>query len=678
MHRLYGLVSVFLLILPLLIGPSSAPQSKAERKSRSEVPIILLESSEDPVNPGAAAKAIGAPMADTQVLYSFSRSTEEVVVRDSRRKTSKNLRSLVPPLDIQSVTVGPNGNVYIADGVNNEVRVMGPGGQVFDAIRVNQPHALGVFRNGDVVVASTEGDNPLSLVTAKGSLVRSFGALKSLDRNDRQNRFLNQGRIAVDRSDSIYFVSEYAPLPTVQKFSSDGRLLAEFAIEGSAIDFQTKASLDLLASKQPGCLGGIRVITAATVDPATGHLWIGLNGTSETAVVYEYDANGIKLNEYAFVLKGKDGSDNVITGVKDLVVGNGLIYVLNWDGLIYRFNTANSVKQQARQNAKPGSSLVTPFAASPSSATTNPLKSLSPALPCPQSQTISCSANCATGVSPANVNCGAELLLRLGTNDTLVGGSCSVPGTSCDSTGNFCNTITGVTGTISVNLTCPEPAASPSPSPLITECTEQQGTDCGLMGQIPGHPPNCYCVEARYADPVIVDVLGDGFNLTSLSNGVRFDIDANGTTEHLAWTAPGADDSFLALDRNGNGTIDNGAELFSDVSPQPVSSRPHGFIALAEYDKPEHGGNADGLITKADAVFSLLRLWQDANHNGASELNELRTLKQLGLKSIDCDYRRSGRRDENGNVFRYRAKVKDTHDAQLGRWAWDVFLVSEP
>jgi hypothetical protein len=54
------------------------------------------------------------------------------------------------------------------------------------------------------------------------------------------------------------------------------------------------------------------------------------------------------------------------------------------------------------------------------------------------------------------------------------------------------------------------------------------------------------------------------------------------------------------------------------------------------------------------------------------------SLKQLGLKSIDLDYHRSGRKDEYGNVFRFRGKVKDTHDAQLGRWAWDVFLISGP
>ena len=682
MHSRYTLPSITLLILPILIGSIFAPHNNAERKARQVVPIILLESSDNPLNSGAPAKFIGAGPADSQLLYSFNRSTEEVVVHDTRRKTSKSLRSLVPPQDVENATVGPNGNLYIADVASNEVRVMSSTGQVFDAIRINKPHALGVLRNGNVVVASTEGNNLLHLLEPKGSTVRSFGAPKSLDRDEKQNRFLNRGRIAMDRSDSIYYVSEFSPSPTVQKFSSDGRLLAEFAIEGAAIDFQVKAAQDMLSTKQAGCVGGIRIITAATVDPATGHLWLGMNGTSKTAVVYEYDAEGVKLREYAFVLRGQSGSNQVITGVKDLVVRDGQIYVLNGDGFIYRFNAANAaaVKQQKQQSARPGSSLVTSFAAAPSSSTTNPLESLSLDLPCAPEQTISCTANCAQGASQATVDCGAEVLRRAADGDRLVGKSCDAPGTNCSASGTFCNTSTGVIATVTVNLTCPEPEPTPTPTPTpqLTECTEEQGINCGNAGMLLGHFPQCNCVEFRQGDPVIVDVSGDGFRLTSFADGVNFDIDADGNKEQLAWTALGVDDSFLALDRNGNGTIDDGSELFGDVTPQPISSRPHGFIALAEYDKREKGGNADGLITRGDAVFSQLRLWQDANHNGVSEPAELHTLRQLGLNTIDCDYRRSGRRDEYGNVFRYRAKVKDTRDAQLGRWAWDIFLVAAP
>jgi len=200
----------------------------------------------------------------------------------------------------------------------------------------------------------------------------------------------------------------------------------------------------------------------------------------------------------------------------------------------------------------------------------------------------------------------------------------------------------------------------------IPDWTPQFGQDYNCNGQDDGYDG---CPES----PIVIDLAGNGFHLTNASGGVLFDLNGDGVTELLSWTSPASDDSWLILDRSGNGLVDDGTEMFGNFTEQPPSATPNGFNALGMFDQ-----NGDQWVDASDQVFTQLRVWTDSNHDGVSQSAELRTLPAAGVARLSLDYRASGRRDQHGNLFKYRAVVTSGRLYDVGRFAWDVFLTTLP
>jgi len=216
-------------------------------------------------------------------------------------------------------------------------------------------------------------------------------------------------------------------------------------------------------------------------------------------------------------------------------------------------------------------------------------------------------------------------------------------------------------------LTCQPPPPPPPPTcPKNYYCDPNTEAPCGDANADP-----CCCIS-----PIILDVTGNGFQLTSAAKGVLFDIRGTGDPIQMAWIASGVDNAFLCLP-DPDGKCDDGKDLFGNFTPQPQSANPNGFAALAVYDDPKNGGNGDGIIDSRDAIFFSLRLWIDSNHDGISQPEEIHTLPSLGVNAISLAYESSKRTDQYGNVFRYRAKVNpdDPGTSHVGRVAYDVFFV---
>ena len=165
--------------------------------------------------------------------------------------------------------------------------------------------------------------------------------------------------------------------------------------------------------------------------------------------------------------------------------------------------------------------------------------------------------------------------------------------------------------------------------------------------------------QVQESDPITLDLDGDGIELTRYGNGARFDITGKGQAATTAFVTGG--DAFLAIDRNGNGIIDSGKELFGDQN-----GARNGYEELAKLDS-----NLDGVINKLDKDFAKLVLFKD-NGNGRTDPGELVSLTQAGIVELSLNHQNVNLKAAGGNrigqIASYRradGSVGQTADAIL-------------
>jgi Ca2+-binding RTX toxin-like protein len=146
-------------------------------------------------------------------------------------------------------------------------------------------------------------------------------------------------------------------------------------------------------------------------------------------------------------------------------------------------------------------------------------------------------------------------------------------------------------------------------------------------------------------DPILLDLDGNGLETVGLAANVYFDHDGDGVLTKTGWAGP--NDALLVWDRNANGSIDTGAELFGDFTPLPNGTlAPNGFAALAALD-----ANGDGILDASDPAFAELKLWRDTSQDGQTGAGELISLADAGIVSLNLANTLKNQRLANGNTL---------------------------
>lgn len=166
-----------------------------------------------------------------------------------------------------------------------------------------------------------------------------------------------------------------------------------------------------------------------------------------------------------------------------------------------------------------------------------------------------------------------------------------------------------------------------------------------------------------FGSPLALDLDGDGIETMSVNSGAHFDHNADGFAEATGWIS--SDDGLLAMDRDGDGIITSGRELFgSETVLSSGEKAANGFAALSEFD-----GNSDGSISDLDAAWANVKIWRDLNGNNRSDDGELIGLTEAGIATLNLSFLDSVTIDSAGNAS-WETDAQGNQHRQLGQFVF--------
>jgi WD40 repeat protein len=333
MRKIWLLFPLILLILSLVHAKKQEGTQKQEGMQR-----IFVESSLN-----VFAKS-GEPLAfaycdELKQFYVAAREgahiyPDQVFIYDQQNKLIQKL--FVGKMN--DMAVDSKGQLYIAS--DRGVKVFDRSGEFLKSFGASLVDSVAVLSDGRIVVASPNSQGLIHIYNPDSQWFVSAGTMKNLDPKPEQNRWLNSGKIVVGSSDEIYYVFKNAAKPLLLKFSSTGELLMSRKITGEAISIQAERQRQFLASKRmSNRIGGFLIVNSATVDPESGHLWIALNGSPTSGVIYEYSSEGIKLRELNLVVN----ANRPVYSAGAICMLRGMLYAIVNRGQAYAFDLSNPV-----------------------------------------------------------------------------------------------------------------------------------------------------------------------------------------------------------------------------------------------------------------------------------------------------------------------------------------------